>query len=98
MTRLTHAALRNHFEHWYSRLPGKTGEIGLVTKTVTAYGYQVRGGLERGPNDTVIVVEPTKPIAIAHIVEANNDGVARVEKIVQEADVRFRDLPIQRVR
>jgi hypothetical protein len=90
--------LRNHFEHWYSRLPGTTGEIGLVTKTVTAYGYQVRGGLERGPNDTVIVVEPTKPIAIAHIVEANNDGVARVERIVQEANARFLELPVERVR
>ncbi len=90
--------LRNHFEHWYSRLPGMSGEIGLVTKTVTAYGYRVRGGLERGPRDTVIVVEPTKPIATAHIVEANNDGVARVERIVKAADAKFRELTIQRVR
>jgi hypothetical protein len=90
--------LRNHFEHWYSRLPGKTGEIGLVTKTVTAYGYQIKGGLERDGQDRVIVVEPTKPIAIAHIVEANNDGVARVERIVQEANARFLELPIERVR
>ena len=36
------------------------------------------------------MVEPTKPIAIAHIVEAKNDGVARVEKIVQEADAKVR--------
>ena len=34
--------LRNHFEHWSERLPGKTGEVGLITKTVTAYGYRSR--------------------------------------------------------
>lgn len=38
--------LRNHFEHWYDRLPGQANEIGLVTKqcprTSTVCGVGLR--------------------------------------------------------
>lgn len=90
--------LRNHFEHWYSRLPGKTGEQGLVTKKVTAYGYEITGGLERDNQDRIIVIEPTKPIVKAHIVEANNAGVARIEKIVKAASEQFQEMALKQVR
>lgn len=90
--------LRNHFEHWYDRLPGKTNEAGLMTKTLTADEYRVRGGLQIDEKDCVIVVEPKKSGPVTHVVDVTNDGVARVEKIVQKTATNVKDVAIERVR
>jgi len=90
--------LRNHFEHWYNRLPGNTHEAVLITKTVTAGGYHIRGGLEIDAQDRIIVIEPTKSGPVTHVVDVTNDGVARVERIVQETDAKVRELAIEQVR
>ena len=90
--------LRNHFEHWYSRLPGKVGEAGLMTKTVTADGYHVWGGLRSDAKDRVIVIEPKKSGPVTHVVDVTNNGVARIEKIVQETGAQVRKLTLERVR
>lgn len=90
--------LRNHFEHWYDRLPGKTNEAGLITKTMTANGYYVRGGLRTDEKNRIIVIEPKKSGPVEHVVDVTNDGVTRVEKIVQETSAKVRGLAIERVR
>lgn len=90
--------LRNHFEHWYDRLPGKTNEVGLMTKVVTADGYHIRGGLRTDGQGRIIVIEPKKSGPVTHVVDVTNDGVARVEKIVQETSAKVKGMAIERVR
>jgi len=90
--------LRNHFEHWYSRLPGKVGEAGLVTKSVTADGYHVWGGLQSDAKDRAIVIEPKKSGPVTHVVDVTNSGVARIEKIVQETTAQVGKQSVERVR
>jgi hypothetical protein len=90
--------LRNHYEHWYSRLPGKADEIGLMTKTLTADTYHVQGELKVDEKDRVIVIEPKKSGPVTHIVDITNDGVARIEKIVQETSAQVKDMVLKRVR
>lgn len=90
--------LRNHYEHWYERLLGKPGESGLFTKTLTSDEYRFRGGLNTDEKNRIIVVEPRKPIPVAHIVDVTNDGVERVEAIVQETVERVRAKAITNVR
>lgn len=90
--------LRNHFEHWYDRLPGKTNEAGLITRMKTADGDQIRGGLQTDENDRIIVIEPKKSGPVTHVVDVTNDGLARVEKIVQEASAKVKQLALDRVR
>lgn len=68
-----------------------------MTKTVTANGYQGTGGLERDSQDRIIVVEPTRPIVKAHIVEANSAGIARIEKIVKSSSEKFEERALQQV-
>jgi hypothetical protein len=76
--------LRNHYEHWYSRLPGKSGEIGLFTKRLANGEYRLRGGLQTDEKDRIVVVEPKKPVPVAHIVDVTNAGLERVERIARE--------------
>jgi hypothetical protein len=90
--------LRNHFEHWYDRLPGKTNEAGLVKKELTEDEYRITGGLRSIGNDRVEVVEPKKSGPVVHLVDASNAGVARVEKIVEETATSVRDRALARVR
>lgn len=90
--------LRNHFEHWYDRLPGKTNETGLVTKTLTADEYRVRGGLQTDEKGRFIVIEPKKTGLVTHVVDVTNEGLARVERIVQATSAKVKELAIERVR
>lgn len=76
--------LRNHYEHWYSRLPGQSGEVAMFTKSTVDGEYRVRGGIQTDEKDRIIVVEPRKPIPVAHIVDVTNEGVDRIERIVRE--------------
>ncbi len=90
--------LRNHFEHWYDRLPGKTNEVGLMTKTMTTDEYRVRGGLRSDDKDRIIVIEPKKSGPVTHIVDVTNEGVARIEKIARETSAKVNELAIKHVR
>lgn len=90
--------LRNHFEHWYDRLPGKTNEVGLITKAMTPDEYHVRGGLRTDEKNRIIVIEPKKSGPVTHVVDVTNDGVARVEKIAQETSAKVNELAIEHVR
>jgi hypothetical protein len=90
--------LRNHFEHWYERLPGKTHESVLVQKTRLGEQYYIRGGLEADEQDRVIVIEPKKSGPVRHVVDVTNNGMARVEKIVRETKDEVRTQALNRVR
>jgi hypothetical protein len=90
--------LRNHFEHWYDRLPGKTNEAGLVTKALTADEYHVTGGLQTDEKNRFIVIEPKKSGPVTHVVDVTNDGMARIEQIVQETSAKVKEFAIEQVR
>lgn len=90
--------LRNHFEHWYSRLPGKDAEGGLVTKTLTDNEYRITGGLQSDDKNRVIVIEPKRTGPVTHVVDVTNDGVARIERIVQETLEKVVELALMQVR
>jgi hypothetical protein len=38
--------LRDYYEHFYNRLPGRAHEAAVVTKTISVEGYRVTGGLK----------------------------------------------------
>lgn len=90
--------LRNHFEHWNERLPGKKYEKALMTKTMTPHEYRFQRGLQSAGNDRVKVIYPRKSPPETHIVDVSDDGVARVERIVQETDAKVKELILERVR
>jgi hypothetical protein len=90
--------LRNHFEHWHNRLPGKANETTLIKRTETAEGYRIQGGLEGDAQNRIIVIEPTKPGPVTHAVEVTDPGMARVEKIVRETDEKVKALALEGVR
>lgn len=90
--------LRNFYEHWDERLPGKRNEIALVTRTTTPDEYRFRGGLETDEFDRIIVVEPRKPVPVAHIVDVTDAGVERIERITRETWEKVREHAIENVR
>ena len=90
--------LRNHFEHWNERLPGKKYEHALMIKTMTASEYRFQGGLRSAGDDRVYVVNPRVAPPETHIVDVSDDGVARVEKVVRETDAKVKELILERVR
>lgn len=90
--------LRNHFEHWYERLPGKINEAGLITKAKTASEYRVQGGLATDARGRYVVIEPKKSGPVAHVVDATRNGLARIEGIVQETDKQVRHKALDAVR
>jgi hypothetical protein len=90
--------LRNHFEHWYSRLPGKIHEKALITKTLDANEYHVQGGLGIDEQDLFIVMEPKKSGPVRHVVDVTDEGVARVERIVETLDEKCKKILLEQVR
>jgi hypothetical protein len=90
--------LRNHYEHWYERLPGKKNEMGLFSKRLTADEYTFRGGLDTDEKNRIVVVEPKKPLPVAHIVDVTNAGVERIERIVQGTVEGVRTKAVENVR
>ena len=90
--------LRNHFEHWYNRLPGQENAATMVTTKLSADEYRVVGGLKTDQQDRVVVVEPKKTGSATHFVDVTNNGVARVERIVQETATRVREQALDQVR
>lgn len=90
--------LRNRCEHSYGRIPVDAGEIGQGTRPFPDTERRQRGGLERDDQDRIVVINPMKPLTRAHVVEANDAGLARVECIVQVACESFMTLTVERVR
>jgi hypothetical protein len=90
--------LRNHFEHWYNRLPGKANETSLIKRPEIAEVYRIQGGLEVDAQNRIIVIEPTKSGPVTHAVEVTDPGMARVETIVRETDEKVKALALERVR
>lgn len=91
--------LRNHFEHWNERLPGKNNEIGLMTKTLTANGYHVTGGLSTDQLGRFVVVDPRKKGGPqTHVVDVTNAGLTRIEQIMRETVEKVRERALDQVR
>lgn len=91
--------LRNHFEHWYDRLPGEANEVGLMTKTVADDGeYRLVGRLEVVEGDQILVAVPGKGLPRGYYVDLNDEGVGNVERIVRETTSKVRELTVERVR
>lgn len=90
--------LRNFYEHWDERLPGKNRDIALITRTMTPDEYHIRGGLRTDEKDRIIVVEPKKPFPVAHIVDVTAAGVERVERITRETWEGVKKQAIENVR
>lgn len=86
--------LRNHFEHWYNRLPGKSHERELVTKVETRDTYAVRAGLRTDERGRYVVFEYKKVDGqeelITHYVDLRNHSFERIDSIFAEANSRLR--------
>jgi len=88
--------LRNHFEHWNERLPGKKHEVGLMTKTLTADDYNVRGGLSIDEMGRYVAIDPRdKRGPQTHVVDVKNAGMARIERIMKETAVKARAFALE---
>ncbi len=69
-----------------------------MTKTTTADEYRIRGSLRSAGQDRVFVIDPRTSPPKTHIVDVSDEGVARVERIVQETNARVKELILERVR
>jgi hypothetical protein len=100
--------LRNHFEHWYSRLTGEGSEAAMMTKTLTEEEYRVEGGLRTDDQNRYIVIElkkikgengqPGTVEEIEHTVDVTDHGVAEVGRILEVTDAKIREAALRQAR
>jgi hypothetical protein len=94
----TYRHLRNHYEHMYNRLPGKTNELALLVKDISDGTYRVQGGLDVDSAGNILVVELKAGVATTHAVAVTQAGMQRIESIVQETWRNLKRSAVKQVR